>query len=217
MEERRVTKPRCAFFDLDHTLTHTDTSFAFLCWWARRHPFAYLRLCAALFIIALWKLGICGLPRVKEFCFAMLRGRTATELDTAARAFADTSFDRLVKKEAVLYIRELAPEYRLVLASASPEFYVRYFAEKFGFEVCVATRYVFEAGVFTGRIEGKDCRGEEKVRRIAECLPLESYDRQNSLAFSDNLKADKPLLALAQNAFRVDPSTWHPEPLAPQT
>jgi len=199
---------RCAFFDLDHTLTREDTSFAFLRWWAKKHPRAIWRFLAAPLVLALWKFRFLSTRRAKEFFFACLRGQTAASLDAAARDFVQARFDRLVKKEAPAYIAALAPQYRLVLASASPEFYVRYFAERLGFELSVATRYEIRGGAYTGRIEGENCRGEEKIRRIAEHIPLASLDRAGSLAFSDNIGADAPLLALAGSAFQVHRTEW---------
>jgi len=210
-------EPRYAFFDMDHTLTRADTGFAFLRWWARQHPLMLWRFLAAPAVLALWKLRLLSLPRVKNFFFSALRGQTAADMDTAAREFVYSAFDKLIKKEVFAYLDVLRPHYRLVLASASPAWYVPYFAERLGFEVYAATLYGFHDGKCTGRIEGEDCRGGEKVRRIQGVLgpgALERYDRAGSIAFSDNLSADAPMLALAGTAFRVHRGKWRLVPLA---
>jgi HAD superfamily hydrolase (TIGR01490 family) len=212
-----MPEPRYAFFDMDHTLTRADTGFAFLRWWARRHPAklpsVLWRFILAPFVLAFWRLRILSLQSVKNFFFSALRGQNAALVDADARAFVQSSFDRLIKKEALAYVDALRPHYHLVLASASPEFYVQYFAERLGFAFCVGTRYGFRDELFTGRIEGKDCRGEEKVRRIAALVPLGHFDREYSIAFSDNLKADAPMLALAGAAFHVHRKKWRLTPL----
>ncbi|MDR2734958.1 MAG: HAD-IB family hydrolase [Spirochaetota bacterium] len=202
-----------AFFDLDHTLTRADTGFAFLRWWARRHPWVLWRFLLAPLALLLWKAHIISLRHIKEFFFSVLHGKSAAEVDAAARAFVDDSFEKLVKEDARLYLAEIAPLYHLVLASASPEFYVRYFAEKLGFALYVATLYEFRDGIFTGRMEGPDCRGEEKMRRILGRILLTRYDREHSLAFSDNVRLDAPLLSLAGNAFRVHRTKWRFKPV----
>ena len=202
------SESRYAFFDMDHTLTSADTGLLFLRWWALRHPVSFWRLAGAPLVIAGWKLGLLPLRRVKEFCFSMLRGRRVDEVDRAAREFAGLYFPRLCKIPALELLRDLAGTHTLVLASASPEFYVRYFAERFGFEHFVATRYEIRDGRYTGRMDGDDCRDGEKVRRIAAIVPLGGYDRDESVAFSDNVVADGPLLDLAGQQFRVHPKKW---------
>ena len=203
---------RFAFFDMDHTLTRSDTGFAFLRWWGRRNPRkcagVAVRFLLAPFVLALWKLRLIRLHTVKNFFFSVLRGQSAAQIDASARAFVHSSFDRLIKKEALAYIKVLRKNYNLVLVSASPEFYVRYFAERLGFAYYAGTRYGFHNDVCAGRIEGEDCRGEEKVRRIAELIDLAAIDHAGSAAFSDNLRADAPMLALAGSAFRVHRKKW---------
>jgi len=202
-----------AFFDLDHTLTRADTGFAFLRWWARRHPWVLWRVIFTPLVLLLWQVRLLSLRHTKEFFFSALRGESAENVDAAARAFVEESFTKLVKEDALIYLEEIAPLYNLVLASASPEFYVRYFAEKLGCTLHVATRYEFRDGIFTGRMEGPDCRGEEKMRRVLARILLTRYDREHSLAFSDSVKHDAPLLSLAGNAFRVHRTKWHFTPV----
>lgn len=56
---------------------------------------------------------------------------------------------------------------RLVIVSASPEIYVRVAAQQLGIQGVVATRLeVDRNGLLTGRYEGANCRGQEKLRRL---------------------------------------------------
>ncbi len=206
--EEAVSETRYAFFDMDHTLTRVDTGLRFLRWWCRRHPFSSWRLFVAPIPLLLWKLHLIRLRRVKEFLFSVLRGRSIEVVDSAAQEFVRQSFGSLTKPEALVMIAALAGTHTLVLASASPDFYVQHFAAAFGFEHWVATRYEVRAGRYTGRMIGEDCRDEEKVRRIGEILPLDDYDLAESIAFSDNVVADGPMLSLAGQQFRVHPRTW---------
>jgi phosphoserine phosphatase len=52
--------------------------------------------------------------------------------------------------------------------------------------------------VITGRIEGKNCHGEQKVIRIQEEYNLSDY--QEIYAYGDS-SGDKPMLGLATNSF----------------
>lgn len=203
-----MSTTRYAFFDMDHTITRVDTGVRFLRWWCRRHPLAYWRMLSAPIPILLWKLRLIRLRSVKEFLFSVIRGQRVEVLDRAAREFVAEVMGRVVKPEALLMIAALAETHTLVLASASPEFYVRYFAEAFGFSHWISTRYEVIDGKYTGRMLGEDCRDGEKVRRLKEFLPLDAYDTAESVAFSDNVVADGPLLALAGQQFRVHPKKW---------
>lgn len=54
----------------------------------------------------------------------------------------------------------------IVIASASPEFELQHAAELLGVQWLIGTR----CDPVTGRLLGKNCRGEEKLRRIGEQL-----------------------------------------------
>lgn len=203
-----MSKTCYAFFDMDHTLTRVDTGFRFLRWWCRHYPLSSWRLLVAPLPLLLWKLRLIRLRRVKEFLFSVLRGKQVALVDKHAREFVRQSFASLVKPEALLMLADLAKTHTLVLASASADLYVRYFAAEFGFTHWVATRYEVQSGRYTGRIAGEDCRDEEKVRRIGEIVSLDAYNLEDSIAFSDNVVADGPLLALAGQQFRVHPRNW---------
>ncbi|HOG65232.1 MAG TPA: HAD-IB family hydrolase [Spirochaetota bacterium] len=203
-----LSKPRYAFFDMDHTITRVDTGLRFLRWWCRRHPLSAWRLLLAPAPLLLWKIRILRLRSVKQFLFAAIKGRSVEDVDRAAKEFVRQSLSVVVKPEALVMIAALAETHTMVLASASPDLYVRHFAAAFGFPYWVSTRYEVCDGRYTGRMLGEDCRDEEKVRRISELVPLDDYDIYESIAFSDNVLADGPMLALAGQQFRVHPKKW---------
>jgi phosphatidylglycerophosphatase C len=62
----------------------------------------------------------------------------------------------------------------------------------------VASRLDVQHGRLTGRLLGKNCHGEEKVKRIVERYPLNEYDE--IYAYGDD-HSDKPMLKLATHSF----------------
>jgi phosphatidylglycerophosphatase C len=63
---------------------------------------------------------------------------------------------------------------RTVIVSASPELYVAEAGRLLGVDEVIATRLeVGPDGRLTGRYEGANCRGEEKIRRLREWLGAE--------------------------------------------
>lgn len=98
------------------------------------------------------------------------------------------------------YYKELRRNDDLII-SASPEFLVRPAAERLGAQV-IAT----DMSLYSGKISGINCRGEEKVRRFRIDFPdayVESF-------YSDSL-SDQPMAEIAEQAFLIvdhQPQPW---------
>lgn len=209
--------PKYAFFDLDHTITRRDTGAALIGYLIRRRPGYLLRILFAPLLVLGWKLGLYPLFRLKQYFFSFLRGRTQQEIEHLSRAFCDRVFPGICKPRALEHLDKLRREgYIIVLASASPEFYVRFFADKLGIPLWAASRFELQNGRYTGRMLGADCRGMEKVERICALLDLDHYDRNASLAYSDS-RADLPMLSLAGTACLVSKKHWHLRPVSSGT
>lgn len=82
-----------------------------------------------------------------------------------------------------------------VVCSASPEFEIRPILEKLGVKFIIAT----QVDTKTGRFEGENCKGEEKVRRIK--AELGECEFRN--AYTDNPESDAPMLSLAKNRYMI--------------
>lgn len=81
-----------------------------------------------------------------------------------------------------------------VIISASPEFLLRPICRKLGIGGLIAS----PVDVRTGHFLGKNCRGEEKVRRF--CL---AYGDEPIAAFYSDSASDLPMARLAESAFLV--------------
>jgi HAD superfamily phosphoserine phosphatase-like hydrolase len=85
----------------------------------------------------------------------------------------------------------------IVIVSASPDNWLKAWCKQFG-AALISTKLEVRDRKLTGKIDGKNCRGEEKVRRIRMQYDLSNYDEV--YAYGDT-KGDKPMLALATFAF----------------
>lgn len=81
-----------------------------------------------------------------------------------------------------------------VVISASPEFLVKEFGRLLHIQYTMASPVHQK----TGRYEGLNCHGKEKVRRFYECFPKGEIEE----FYSDSL-SDDPLAKLAKKAFLV--------------
>ena len=90
-----------------------------------------------------------------------------------------------------------------LIISASPEFLLEPLMKQLGLTM-IASRVEPQ----TGKYEGKNCHGEEKVRRMREVYP----DTQIDNFYSDS-RNDTPLARLARRAYMVKGDARTPFPL----
>lgn len=161
--ERRLI----AVFDLDGTVTRTETFFRFLVF-ALGLPLFLRRLPAALPSLLAVALRLVARDRGKqEVLTAFLRGVPALELERGGRAFARERMPALVRPEAMERLAwHKARGHQCALVSASLDVYVAPWAKAAGFDDVFATALEYEDGMATGRISGANCRAQEKVRRL---------------------------------------------------
>ncbi|MGH7022509.1 MAG: HAD-IB family hydrolase [Caulobacteraceae bacterium] len=183
-------------FDFDGTLTWRDSFLAFLAWrfGPRRYALGMARLGPpALAYVQHKDRGRLKGALVREF----LTGQGRDDLTAAADRFAAGRARRLLRPDAMrcwrLWQKQNA---RLIIVTASPEILVAPFGRGLGAECVIGTRLVFtEAGVATGALDGPNCRGEEKARRLKAAF---GEDVRLEAAYGDS-DGDTAMLALADD------------------
>lgn len=157
-----------AVFDLDGTLTSRDTLFPFLRFLVGTPAFlARLPLVAA--IVAAMLLRLVSRSRAKERVLGLfVRGRSRAELELRGETFARERLPAMLRAQAAARLRwhQKAGHY-CVLLTASPALYAGAFARAAGFDALGATELEYDdRDRATGRLDGGNCHGEEKVRRL---------------------------------------------------
>jgi HAD superfamily hydrolase (TIGR01490 family) len=165
-----VGAPDLAVFDLDGTLTRRDTMLPFLVRLGgrRRVTTSLVRTAPAMARAALDR---ARRDDAKEQLIALtLAGRGAADVDAAGVAYAAHVAETQLRPDMVARLRwHQAEGHECAIASASVEAYVVPLARHLGVGEVVATRLEVGAdGVLTGRLRGANCRGQEKLRRLAE-------------------------------------------------
>ena len=157
-----------AVFDLDGTLTRGDTLFPFLYYLAGTRQFlAKLLLCIPTLILLALKLR--SPERAKERVLQIfVKGMTREALAAKGKAFAKEKLPAMLRSQAISRLAwHQSRGHRCVVLSASPALYVEPWAKAVGFDDVLATRLEFdELDRATGRLDGENCRGEAKVRRL---------------------------------------------------
>ncbi|MBM3877015.1 MAG: HAD-IB family hydrolase [Verrucomicrobia bacterium] len=191
-------KPVVAVFDFDGTITWADSFIPFL-----REACGFGKFWSGVVVLSpvtvAHLLGLVSNSRAKEvFIRFFLGGWTHEQLEAVAAKFATgprlaNMVNPLAMDRLAWHLRE---GHRVVLLSASPEFYLRHWAAGQGIATTLGTRLEFAAGQATGRMSGLNCHGREKVSRLeAELGPLDRFEIH---AYGDS-RADLHLLGKIQH------------------
>lgn len=182
-------------FDFDGTLTCRDSFVAFFRWRAGSVGFA-----AGVASLAPSVASHVVRPDRGKLKAAMARrflGRISrSELEAEARRFARSRAETLFRPDALKCWRDWrARGARLYIVTASPETLVAPFADHLGADGLIGTRLKWdEKDRYAGVLDGRNCRGPEKVARIKSTL---GADVAVEAAYGDS-SGDTELLAFAK-------------------
>ncbi len=191
-----------AWFDLDGTLIAWDCQLLFRHFVLLREPWRGFFL--PVFLAFLPVAGLLGAGGMKRVFLSYLWRMPPATLAEYSREFAAFLMPMIYPE-----LREKLEHHRrqghfLILASASPEFYVSEMGRELGFDLTLGTPV--ELGPFFPDLENH--KGAAKVTQLRKLLPA-SYFKNGKLRHSHGYTdstADLPMLALCETATVVNPS-----------
>ena len=197
-EDRAQRSGPLVAFDFDGTMTVRDSFKAFLRW--RIGGSAYwlgmVKLIPALLAYPFHR----SRARLKSAMVRIfLKGLPRKVLEQEAAEFAAVAAPGLLRPDALKAWRRYRLDgARLVIVTASPEQLVAPFARGLGADLLLATKLDFDAeDRVTGRLDGRNCRSQEKVRRLREAY---GQDIRLAAAYGDTA-GDIEMLDLADEKF----------------
>lgn len=195
---------RIAIFDVDYTLTRRETQVELVRFMIKKN-FSNIRFLPNSILAGLGNvLKLKSDKAAKEQNLKMLAGTSEEELHKIAREFFDKGIRPILYKDSIKAIRRHHSEgMRVILSSASPDFYIREFERSPFIEKALGTTCEIRNGVLTGRILGNNHKGMEKVHRLNEYLDGQSIDWDHSVMYSDSL-SDSPLMDLVGKAYLIN-------------
>ena len=196
--------PDLAAFDFDGTLIDGGSVFGFLVA-VRGRRRAYTAVLALL--PRLLHAGLSGgeaADSSKEHLFErVLAGTEPNQLDRVAHAYSDRLVARLRPKVQRRLEWHRARGDVVLVVSASPEVYVGLVSRRLGADGVLATRLaVGDDGRLTGRYDGANCRGGEKVRRLERWIERSDLEVGRVWAYG-NSRGDLSLLEVADVGVNV--------------
>ena len=202
---------KLAIFDVDFTLTKRETLMEFYMFMMKRDPKLIIHLPRSLGSTMLYMLKIFDSQKAKEYFISFVDGIEEARMQQLVKEFYEERLSKILYKDAIDMIKKLKGEgYKIYLISASAEFYLNELYNIKEVDKIIGTRFKCDNGIHKRNIEGCNCKGEEKVKRLREVLEKENIqvDFKESYMFSDSL-ADLPLLNLVGKPYLINYKKKH--------
>lgn len=191
------SKPIIVFCDFDGTITTKD-SFAEFIKFYKSPAFFYFGLILCSPFLLLFKLRILSNQVAKEILTRFFfKSNHIADFSEKATNFSLTKIDDILIPKAIKKLEEYKKSgSKIVIVSASFSLYLKAWCNKNDFEL-IATELEVKDEKITGDFLGKNCYGEEKLKRILLSYDLSNYEVHT---YGDT-KGDLPMLSIAQKSF----------------
>jgi HAD superfamily hydrolase (TIGR01490 family) len=190
-----------AFFDFDGTLTTGDTLMPFLKYVVGA-PTYYAKLALLSPVLAAYFVKLLRNDIAKQVVLKRyLAGYHIDELFELGKRFGEEVIPTMLRPEGMERLRwHQEQRHECVLVSASLDFYLNAWAKQESFHEVICTALEEDAkGYITGKIEGENCHGKEKLRRITAW----KAQRQQKVAYAyGDTEDDMPMLNSVENGFK---------------
>lgn len=174
-------------YDFDDTIYNGDTNRDILMYGFKKHPFLVLKaLKKAKKLQNDYKRGVIEFERVKEAMLSFI--------------FEIKNYPKFINDFVDSHMKNIKPWYisrrtqNDIVISASYELWIMQFCKRLGIRYVIATKTDSD-----GRIIGKNCKGAEKLKRLASVIP----NAVIVTAYSDS-SCDIPILESARTAYVVE-------------
>ncbi len=183
-----------AFFDFDGTITRKDTMLEFARY-SRGSAHYWFGMCFISPWLIAMKMGLISKKRAKEKFLTYFFGNTDIDkFEADCLSFAADIIPRLVRQDALLALQKHREENAvIVIVSASAENWVAPWCIQNNLRFICTKLQVIEQKI-TGKLQGQNCNGSEKVSRIK--AEFDTADFENIFCYGDS-KGDKLMLQLA--------------------
>lgn len=189
---------KLALFDFDGTLTRKDSLFELIKFiHGKKHFYKGLLILSP--YLFLFQLKVIPNWKAKEKVLTyFFKGMSLDIFQNYCNRFASEIIPVLLREDAMWALKQFKDHgTRIVIVTASAENWVMPWCSMENI-ACIATHLEIKDGRVTGKIEGQNCHGKEKVNRIKKTIDLSKYNK--IYAFGDS-KGDLQMLQLATNPY----------------
>jgi phosphatidylglycerophosphatase C len=193
------TASHIAVFDFDGTLTTRDSFMRFLAW--RRPGLGFeADFLATLPLLALYAGRFVGNDAHKMAMFKRrFAGMSLGAFKDLSRGFSLEGVPRILRSAAVdRLLRHKDLGHQVVIISASFADWIEPWAATLGVDKVIASRAEVREDRLTGKLDGPNCYGAEKLRRLMALFPDRAAYQLH--AYGDS-RGDKALLDAADHSY----------------
>lgn len=197
---------KLAVFDIDFTLTKKETLVEFYKFMIKKKPSLVRHMPRSLYAGLLYIFKVYDLRRAKEAFISFIDEVEEKELESIIKEFYEKVLSKILYEDSMEMMKKLKKDgCKIILISASSEFYLKEFYNIKEVDKIIGTRYEFGKKGPRGKIIGLNCKGEEKVIRLKEYIKEEKLDVEfkESFMFSDSL-SDAPLFRLVGHPYLIN-------------
>lgn len=173
-------------YDFDKTIYDGDSTAAFIKYCVKKNKKTLINALPTVWAYLLYLLGIFTKTQFKEKMYRFLQ--YVPNIDCVLEEFWDSHEMNILN-----YYRKQQKEDDIII-SASPEFLLTPICRRLGIKYLIASK----VDKFTGKYDGENCWGEEKVSRLRREYNINECENFYSDSFSD-----APLANIAEKAFIV--------------
>lgn len=194
-----------AVFDLDHTLSRSDSFLLYLLGFLARRPWRLVRCVHLPIVVVLFWVGRVNSAKLKEsFLHAVFGGIAEAELSAWTQVFVDQFLRNQLRRAGLttLEAHRQAGD-KLILLTASPNCYVTELGRRLRLDDIICTRVEWKNRRLTGKLASPNMRGHEKVRAV-QVIKIR-YSNRPITAYADH-QSDLAMLKLADHGVLVNGS-----------
>ena len=197
---------KISIFDLDGTLTKSDTYLPYLIGFLRRNPKRWLKAFFLPFAVVMFYLKIRDNQWLKTiFLTTILGGESKNNILAWNKIFLDKLFTEGLREDIVTILKERQNSGDIVLLStASLDIYVSDIQNRFSINHLICTNTLWKDGYLTGGLDGNNCYGMEKLARVKSYM-IEHKIYGEVSVYSDH-SSDWPIMNYADKAYAVYPT-----------
>jgi len=194
----RIGASKLVLFDFDGTITTKDTLIEFVRYY-RGHKGYWLGMLSLSPVLMLFLLKVIPNWKAKQFFLSrFFKGEKIDEFNARCLQFCTTKLPALIRPKA----KEAIERYRregvtIAVVTASAENWVKPWCDRYDI-LCLGTRLEVRDGLITGKFDGRNCHGDEKVCRIREHFNLAEFTE--IIAYGDS-SGDTEMLELASHGY----------------
>lgn len=185
---------KLALFDFDGTITTKDSFLEFLKFHKGGLNFLFGFALLSPYLVAM-KLGLIPNWKAKEIVLKyFLNGLSVEDMKNVSADFSAKIIPRLLRSRAMDQIKKHQENGDdIYIVSASAEDWLKPWCNQIGIKL-IGTRLEIIDEKITGRIDGNNCYGQEKVERVKAEIDISKYSE--IYVYGDS-RGDKEMLALA--------------------